>query len=264
MIDIAGLLTGIGGLVNAGSGIASTVLGYNSLAEQKRVNEQNYQAQLDALAWQKEMQQTAWNREDTAVQRRVADLKAAGLNPVLAAGSAAQSSSPMHLNAPQREVANPAAAQQALAQMGNIAQTVGSLAAVNAQIKKTQAETENINFQNAMNDREKMILFWSDLLRDEQNRGGTEREANLRNRERLTKLGAMAAQTASTSAQADSANYILQLSKGRGVMPHSSVHEAADLYAFAGKEGGTNAMALDTLMKIITGLAGGATRKLFQ
>lgn len=86
-------------------------------------------------------------REDTAVQRRVNDLKAAGLSPTLAAGSAA-SSEPMLLNGPRVGAAADASLKEASKELQNqqksvAEQTLDNLTQVNTINKPAELTARN-------------------------------------------------------------------------------------------------------------------------
>ena len=83
-------------------------------------------------------------KEDIAAQRRKADLQAAGLSPVLAAGSAATTMSPIRIEAPQLDTAAIANAGKSVTDgmMTALAMKQGA-----ASINKTNAETANIQAQ---------------------------------------------------------------------------------------------------------------------
>lgn len=93
---ITNFLGALPSVVSGGTQLAGAVSGI-------RTNDLNYRLQQENLAYQKQLQQTVFNREDNAVQRRVADLKKAGLSPTLAAGSAASAGSVIGTSASQKQ-----------------------------------------------------------------------------------------------------------------------------------------------------------------
>lgn len=121
--SVGNILGGAGQFIGAIGGIA---------AEKK-----NYQLQKSQLDWQKGQWEEVKQREDTAIQRRMEDLTAAGMNPILAAGgSGASTQQAPVLSAPQRN------AEQ-------IQRSLASLIPVQAmqEIARTKAETNRINAQ---------------------------------------------------------------------------------------------------------------------
>ncbi len=119
----------------------TTGLGFISNAV---TNGLNFKLQKENLAYQKDLQKIMFAREDNAVQRRIADLKSAGLSPTLAAGSAASSGPVISTVAPQK-LSN-LQGYMALAQVGTMlaqqqkAQTEADIA--RQQLKQSKLDTQ--------------------------------------------------------------------------------------------------------------------------
>lgn len=103
-------------------------------------NERNIAMQRETNAQNERLMRESWGREDNAIQRRVTDLNQAGLSPVLAAGAAASSSSPIKMDAPSSQDAwgpTVGAAMQNKLNMSQISKT-------DIDTKRTAAEIGNI------------------------------------------------------------------------------------------------------------------------
>lgn len=120
--------------------IGAGILGAGAVAGSIYEGSRNYNLSKEQLEWQKAAQRRTWRREDSAVQRRVSDLRKAGLSPTLAAGSAAQTSSPIPVNAPQSNITASA--------MDKVTATM-ALLKQKKDISATQAQTDLAQAQKA-------------------------------------------------------------------------------------------------------------------
>lgn len=138
-----------GGLASAGVGIYSANQEYD-------IAKKNYKLQKKQFAYQKDLQQQLFQREDTAQQRAAADLEAAGLSKTLAAGSGASAGPVVSTQAPQMD------SGFARTQRESMTQAIGlalQIARERADISKTQADTavsqataQNLDKQNTLFD----------------------------------------------------------------------------------------------------------------
>lgn len=95
-----GLLDFLGGIFDSS---VQAGLSAAQIDAQKEISDKNLAFQRETLDYQKNLQNKIFAREDNSVQRRVADLEAAGINRTLAAGSGASAGEAIGVITPQQD-----------------------------------------------------------------------------------------------------------------------------------------------------------------
>lgn len=130
----------------AGDAAAAGASIYNT-STNKKISDKNYELQQGWYEYQKALQQEIFNREDTAVQRALADYTKAGFSPIAAVGHSAGAGQIVSTTAPQ----NPYKSELDLSSLRGagtslmgLMQAQSELATGQANRELTQAQAESI------------------------------------------------------------------------------------------------------------------------
>lgn len=177
-------LAAIGLGISAGSALASIGTGVFNSAQQAKANKQNfelqkqqfdYQKQIsrETLDWNKQMadrdfnynkqlQEKIFQREDSAVQRMVADNRAAGLSPIAGlagagTGQALEANTPQ-VSAPQNIPAPQMSANQLLADFSSLGQLGQNLANYELSQDRLKLDSDRLDMEKSSNEVNKRLM----------------------------------------------------------------------------------------------------------
>lgn len=126
-----------------------------NIASQEKMNTQNLDFQRENLDYQKALQQQIFQREDSAYQRTVSDMRAAGLSPLTMNGtnSSGELVPTQALNAgvaPQKQglYNHQEEMMNKIGAFTQMAQSISSLNKTAAEIRNINAQTDQVNFNN--------------------------------------------------------------------------------------------------------------------
>lgn len=141
------------GIGSAVGGIFGGVINANA---QTGIARDNLKLQKDQFEYQKRLNDLTMQREDTAVQRSVADYRAAGLSPLNAIGNPSAVGSYQSSDAPQQQAVDYSASlSNSLTALGSIVQLMNQTRVADSEVKKNNAEAEKT--------RDDIGLGWEEL-----------------------------------------------------------------------------------------------------